>query len=59
MKTQTKPNPSQKVTKVQLMHILEVSYPTARKDYQTIIDSLQLKRKYLTISDLVLYGVLS
>lgn len=58
MKNKSK-NPSQKVTKVQLMHILEVSYPTARKDYQTIIDSLQLKRKYLTISDLVLYGLLS
>ncbi|WP_269684551.1 hypothetical protein [Flavobacterium lacustre] len=51
-------NTSQKVTKTQLMHILEVSYPTALKEYQTIIDSLQIKRDYLTISDLVLYGIL-
>ncbi|WDF65660.1 hypothetical protein [Flavobacterium sp. KACC 22763] len=51
-------NTSQKVSKTQLMYILEVSYPTARKEYQTIIDSLQLKRKYLTISDLIQYGIL-
>jgi hypothetical protein len=51
-------NTSQKVTKTQLMHILEVSYPTALKVYQTIIDSLQIKRDYLTISDLVMYGIL-
>lgn len=51
-------NTSQKVTKTQLMHILEVSYPTALKEYQTIIDSLQIKRGYLTISDLVMYGIL-
>lgn len=51
-------NTSQKVTKTQLMHILEVSYPTALKEYQTIIDSLQIKRDYLTISDLVMYGIL-
>ncbi len=49
---------SQKVNKTQLMNILEVSYPTARKDYQTILDSLQLKRKYLTIQDLITYGIL-
>lgn len=51
-------NTSQKVTKTQLMHILQVSYPTALKEYQTIIDSLQIKRDYLTISDLVMYGIL-
>ena len=56
MKTQ---NTSQKVTKTQLMHILEVSYNTARKEYQTILDSLQLKRNYLTVSDLIQYGILS
>lgn len=56
MKTQ---NPSQKVSKTQLMYILEVSYNTARKDYQIILDSLELKRKYLTISDLIKYGILS
>lgn len=49
---------SQKVNKTQLMNILEVSYPTARKDYQTILDALQLKRKYLTIQDLITYGIL-
>lgn len=50
---------SQKVTKTQLMHILEVSYKTARKEYQIILDSLELKRKYLTISDLISYGIMS
>lgn len=49
---------SQKVTKMQLKNILEVSYPTALKEYQIIIDSLQLKRKFLTISDLIAYGIL-
>lgn len=52
-------NTSQKVTKTQLMHILEVSYPTARKEYQIILDSLALKRKYLMISDLIEYKILS
>ena len=55
MKTQ---NTSQKVSKTQLMHILEVSYNTARKDYQTILDSLKLTRDYLTIADLITYGIL-
>ena len=41
-----------KITKTQLMHILGVSYPTALKEYQIIIDSLQLKRNYLTENDL-------
>ena len=40
------------------MNILDVSYNTARKEYQTIIDSLQLSRNYLTISDLIKYGIL-
>ena len=52
-----KQNLSAKVTKMQLMHILEVSYNTARKEYQVIIDSLQLKRDYLTKSDLLAYGL--
>lgn len=43
---------------MQLMNILEVSYPTARKEYQTIIDSLALNRTYLTIQDLINYGIL-
>ena len=49
---------SQKVTKMQLKNILEISYPTALKEYQTIIDCLQLKRAYLTIQDLITYGIL-
>lgn len=55
MKTQ---NTSQKITKTQLMHILELSYKTACKEYQTIIDSLALKRNYLTVQDLITYGIL-
>jgi hypothetical protein len=51
-------NTSQKVTKTQLMHILEVSFNTAKKEYQTILDSLEIKRSYLTISDLIKYGIL-
>lgn len=52
-------NLSQKVTKMQLKNILQISYPTALKEYQTILDSLALKRKYLVISDLIAYGILS
>lgn len=52
-------NLSQKVNKVQLQFILEVSYKTARKEYQIILDSLALTRKYLTIKDLIDYGILS
>lgn len=57
--SQKKQNTSQKVTKMQLKNILEVSYPTALKEYQTILDSLALKRKFLLISDLIAYGILS
>lgn len=53
-----KQNTSQKVNKKQLGIILEVSYKTARKEYQTILDSLALTRNYLTIQDLILYGIL-
>ncbi|TCN55498.1 MULTISPECIES: hypothetical protein [Flavobacterium] len=56
MKTQ---NTSQKVSKTELMHLLGVSYPTALKEYQIILDSLQLKRNYLMISDLITYKILS
>ncbi|MFV8389808.1 hypothetical protein [Flavobacterium sp. LB1P71] len=49
---------SQKVNKTQLMHLLAVSYPTALKEYKVIIDSLALKRKYLTVNDLIAYGIL-
>ena len=55
MKTQ---NISQKVTKTELMHLLGVSYNTALKEYQVIIDSLELNRTYLMISDLIKYGIL-
>lgn len=41
------------------MHILEISYPTARKYYQTILDAYELKRTYLTIQDLINYGILT
>ncbi len=51
-------NLTAKINKVQLQHILEVSYTTARKEYQIIIDSLALKRTYLTVQDLVDYGLL-
>ena len=40
------------------MYILGVSYPTALKEYKIIIDSLQLKRNYLTTNDLIIYGLL-
>lgn len=53
-----KQNTSQKVNKTQLKNILEVSYPTALKEYQTILDALALKRKYLMVSDLITYGIL-
>lgn len=53
-----KTSTSQKVNKTQLKHILEVSYPTALKEYRIILDSLGLKRKYLTINDLITYGIL-
>lgn len=46
------------VNKTQLMHILSVSYPTALKHYKIIIDSLALKRNYLTVKDLIDYGIL-
>ena len=52
-------NTSQKVSKTELMHLLNVSYPTARKEYQIILDSLELKRKYLMVSDLITYKILS
>ncbi len=57
--SQKKQNTCQKVTKMQLKNLLDVSYPTALKEYQIIIDSLALKRKYLMISDLIAYGILS
>lgn len=47
-----------KITKTQLMYILGVSYPTALKEYRIILDSLGLKRKFLTQNDLIKYGLL-
>ena len=52
-------NLSAKVNKKQLGFILAVSYKTALKEHAVILDSLQLKRKYLTIKDLIDYGILS
>lgn len=54
-----KQSTTEKVNKTQLMHILNVSYKTAVKEYQTILDSLNLSRKYLTIQDLIDYKILS
>lgn len=51
-------NLSAKITKTQLQYILNVSYPTARKEYSIILDSLQLKRNFLVVQDLYDYGVL-
>lgn len=51
-------NLSAVVNKTQLRYILGVSYPTALKHYQNIIDSLQLKRSYLTVKDLIDFGIL-
>lgn len=46
------------VTKKQLQFKLNVSYPTALKIYQTILDSLCItNRKYLTEFDLKQYGI--
>jgi len=46
-----------KVLRKDLQNILGVSEKTARKEYQTILDSLGLKRKYLTYKDLENYGL--
>lgn len=47
-----------KVTRKELATILGVSINTAYKEYQTIIDSLGIRRTYLTVNDLVRYGVI-
>lgn len=52
-------NLSAKISKTQLQFILGISYKTARKEYQTILDSLELKRNYLTLQDLIKYRILS
>lgn len=46
------------INKTQLMHILGCSYPTALKEYKNIIFCLELKRKFLTVKDLISYGLL-
>lgn len=47
-----------KVSKKQLSFILGVSLPTASKNYQIILDSLQIKnRTFLTQNDLKQYGI--
>lgn len=45
-------NNTQKLTKKELSNILGISYKTALKEYQIILDCLQLKRKYLIQSDI-------
>lgn len=54
-----KTNLTQKISKKELGVLLSVSYKTARKEYQTILDSLQLTRKFLTVADLEKYGLMS
>ena len=54
----TNKNLNHKVNKTQLMHLLGVSYKTALKEYKIIIDSLQLKRDYLTVKDLIDYKLI-
>ncbi|WP_185965301.1 hypothetical protein [Flavobacterium franklandianum] len=51
-------NLSQKVSKKQLASILGVCYKTGIKEYSIIIDCLSIKRKFLTLQDLVDYGLL-
>jgi transcription initiation factor TFIIIB Brf1 subunit/transcription initiation factor TFIIB len=46
-----------KITRKELQNILGVCEKTARKEYRIIIDSLNLKRKYLTEKDLLKYGL--
>ena len=48
----------QKITRKELANMLGVSEKTARKEYRTIMDSLNIKyRKYLTAADLKTYGL--
>jgi len=54
----TNKNLNHKVNKTQLMYLLGVSYKTALKEYKIIIDSLQLKRDYLTVKDLIDYKLI-
>ncbi|WP_164879138.1 hypothetical protein [Flavobacterium cerinum] len=46
-----------KVNRKQLAHILGIGEKTARKEYKIIIDSLGIKRNYLTFNDLQKYGI--
>lgn len=46
-----------KITRKDLMNILNVSYDTAKREYRTILDSLAVKRTYLTANDLKTYGI--
>jgi preprotein translocase subunit Sss1 len=50
-------NQSTKVSIKELANLLGVCRKTASKEYQTIIDSLQITRKYLTQKDLEKYGI--
>lgn len=48
---------NQKITRKDLMNILGVCYNTACKEYKIIMDSLELKRSFLTQTDLKTYGL--
>lgn len=48
-----------RVTREQLAGILGVCTKTASKEYQTILDSLEIvNRNYLTYGDLAKYGII-
>lgn len=52
--------PTFRVTRQQLASIIGVCEKTARKEYQTILDSLAIvNRNYLTFADLANYGLIS
>jgi len=46
------PNENRKISIKELSNLLDVSYNTAKKDYKIFLDILELKRKFLVISDL-------
>lgn len=49
--------PTHKISRKELQNILGVCYNTACKEYKIILDSLAVKRNYLTYKDLEKYGV--
>lgn len=51
--------PTQKLTRKDLQFILNVSYNTAKKEYQTLLDCLNLKRNFLIVNDLIDLKIMS